>query len=138
MVTRKFSLKEKEGMTLIEVLLSIVILSIVIVTFLTMFVQSARTNKYSEKMLNATYTAQTEMEKIYNKSTQNVAIKAGMNSLGFSGDESLFEKESNGFYVTAEVVPVGNIKKVIVKVYRNRSDKKLEAQMETRMEWQVK
>ena len=57
--------KNEKGISLVEVLASIVILTLLLTTFLMMFVQSAKTNKKSEEIIDATYIAQTEMENIY-------------------------------------------------------------------------
>lgn len=55
----------ERGMTLVEVLASTIIISIILVTFLMIFGQTARTNIASETIIDSTYIAQSEMEKIY-------------------------------------------------------------------------
>ena len=60
---------DESGLSLVEVLASIVILTLLLTTFLMMFLQSAKVNKTSENIIDATYIAQTEMEKIYALST---------------------------------------------------------------------
>lgn len=56
---------KESGLSLVEVLASIVILSLILITFTMMFLYSAKTGKTSENIIDATYVAQTEMEKIY-------------------------------------------------------------------------
>ena len=52
----KITMNMKEnGLTLIEVVASIVILTLIITTFLMMFLQSAKTNKTSETIIDSTY-----------------------------------------------------------------------------------
>lgn len=64
MKTNKTHFNEK-GFTLIETLVSFVLITILLTTFLMMFVQAAKTNHSSENIVNSTYIAQAEMEKIY-------------------------------------------------------------------------
>src|SRR5690625_5676952 len=59
---------DENGLTLVEVLASVVLLTIIITIFLNVFIQSAKTNTTSEEVVDATYIAQTEMERIYSKS----------------------------------------------------------------------
>lgn len=65
------TINREEGMTLVEVLASIVILSIIVVTFLTFFINSARTTQINERSLDAAYEAQFFMEAVYNQVTQD-------------------------------------------------------------------
>lgn len=61
----KLNLKNEKGMTLIEVIAATVILAIILLSFTGLLVQSKKTNKTSETISDATYTAQKEMEKYY-------------------------------------------------------------------------
>ncbi|SOB93928.1 prepilin-type N-terminal cleavage/methylation domain-containing protein [Ureibacillus xyleni] len=66
MILKKHKLTSNEsGVSLIEVVASIVILSIILVSIYTMLTQSARTTKNNEDIVKATYLAQTEMEYLY-------------------------------------------------------------------------
>ena len=58
----------QKGLTLIEVLLSLVIISIILLAILFVLLQIIRTNKTSQELVNATYVAQTEMEEMYHVS----------------------------------------------------------------------
>jgi len=74
----KFKIKRalgENGLSLVEVLASFVILTLLLTTFLMMFIQSAKVNKSSEHIIDATYIAQTEMENMYalSKTTKNGA-----------------------------------------------------------------
>ncbi|MBS4177848.1 prepilin-type N-terminal cleavage/methylation domain-containing protein [Lederbergia citrea] len=133
---------DNRGMTLIEVLLSMVILSIVIVTFLTMFIQSAKTNKHSGDIIDATYMAQTHMENIYQISTNNSYDK-GLEKLVDEGKftkktTTTFTKRDKGFYISIELVSPKDqdyVGKVLVKVFNHPADTKPAAQMESRILW---
>ncbi|QCJ43636.1 prepilin-type N-terminal cleavage/methylation domain-containing protein [Bacillus sp. S3] len=136
----------EKGMTLIEILVSIVILSIIIMSFLTMFVQSSRTNNTSKNIMDATYVAETSMEEISNfvVSTNSLTFWSNLKISGYdkvAGTGTTFKKNSNtkGHYVTVDFTDKDTSKsmvKVIVKVFNNdTSSKKLEAQMEVLLSW---
>lgn len=55
----------ERGLTLAEVLASIVILMLVLTLFSQIFVQSIKTTKTSEEIIDSTYIAQKEMENMY-------------------------------------------------------------------------
>lgn len=61
-------LQEERGISLVEVVASIVLLMIILLSGYYMFVQSAKTAKTSEDIIDATYIAQTEMEQLYSLS----------------------------------------------------------------------
>ncbi|MCT2537941.1 type II secretion system GspH family protein [Aquibacillus koreensis] len=136
-------LSSSKGLTLIEILASITILSIIVVTFLTFFIQSARTNTVSEDIMDATYVAQTQMEEIYNLSKS--PYEDAITSLTSKGTHT----ENNGidkFQIVNETYKIQlqlkqtdtnlpNLKDVLVKVYDN-SNGRLGAQMETKISWE--
>lgn len=72
---KKIHINER-GLTLAEVLASIVILSILLFSALNIIIQTAKTNTVSEQIIDATYVAQTEMEHIYKASQQGTHLKA--------------------------------------------------------------
>lgn len=65
-MARLNQMKNQDGLTLVELLGSIVILSIILVSFLGFFIQSARTTKVSGEIIDASYIAQQQAEEIYN------------------------------------------------------------------------
>jgi type II secretory pathway pseudopilin PulG len=142
----KFTLRcriNEKGLSLVEVLASIVILTLLLTTFLMMFVQSAKTNKKSEEIIDATYVAQTEMENIY--ATSSNASNEEMNKvitekLRYTSEGSFkYSAQKDSFYLEIVFTPkldgIENLTGVIVKVYNNKFEKKLEAQMETILSW---
>lgn len=65
--------KEEHGISLVEVVASIVLISVILLSFFTLFIQTKKTSIQSETIQNATYVAQVEMEEIYSIS-QNLSI----------------------------------------------------------------
>lgn len=65
MKVSEVEISNEHGVTLVELLASIVLITLILTTFITIFIQSAKTYKTSENIIDATYVAQAEMEKIY-------------------------------------------------------------------------
>jgi prepilin-type N-terminal cleavage/methylation domain-containing protein len=147
------SVFSEKGVTLIEILVSIVILSIIVVTFLSMYVQSAKTNRISENILDSTYIAQTQMENIYNLSTSG-SFSEGLDMLkndDFNFNEVTcnnkycFEKQANGYYVMLTITSNNNVNEdedesnglysVLIEIFNNRTKDRKEAQIETIINW---
>lgn len=74
---------DQRGISLIEVIVSILLISIILITFYGMFIQSKKTNNTAEATGDATYLAQTEMEKVYQLST-SISLSQ-LNSSSLSG-----------------------------------------------------
>jgi prepilin-type N-terminal cleavage/methylation domain-containing protein len=129
----------EKGMTLVELLASLIILSIVIVSLLSMFVQTARSNQAAKNLEDATFIAETEMENLYNLSTENTFTDA-VNALQTEYTKTnqdcpsgeCFYKESGGRFVFLQLKENGS---VIVKVFKDETKAKLEAQMEMLLTW---
>lgn len=144
---QKLKVNRKEsGLTLIEVLASIIILTLIITAFLTIFLQSAKTNKASEKIIEATYIAQVEMENIHAISddtpfdNKDEAMKE-LNYEKVLEDHitfTKFEPEKSERYIVVKLTESSNpLTHVLVKVYNNENKDKLEAQMETILSWEA-
>lgn len=132
----------EKGMTLIEILASIVILSIIVVSLLTFFVQSSKTNTVSKNIINATYVAENEMENIYGKVTVVKSLAEFSTPEGYvekskSEVSAYYEKNIPNHFVTLELLSdTGNpTVKVKVKVFKDSSKTKTEAQMEMLLAW---
>lgn len=67
---------DEKGLTLVEVLAGVVILSLIFVSIVNMLNQSARANKTSEEIIDATYITQREMETIYKLSKEGKNLDA--------------------------------------------------------------
>ena len=135
------SIRSQKGITLIEILVAIVILGIIVVSFIPLFIQSARTNSQSEEMIDATYVAQSLLEDIYFISkNSDVTLQNELIDLGYEEDLAncqssfCFHKEKKGYYVRTELSNLNShdsLPHVIIKIYEDQSKQKLEAQMET-------
>ncbi|WP_181347475.1 prepilin-type N-terminal cleavage/methylation domain-containing protein [Thalassobacillus sp. CUG 92003] len=145
MVATIKNLASNRGFTLIEVLASIVIMTIIITIFFTLFTQSARTTHQSESIINATYTAQQEMENIYHLS-ESMTVSDGfahMEDNGYAianpGEAYILTHDKHGFHVRIEIERRSEdaLNQVRVKVFENSSEEALEAQMETIVTWRV-
>lgn len=55
-------LSKETGMTLVELLASILLLSLIVTTFLSFFIQAAKTNKQTDSVNEATFIAQEQIE----------------------------------------------------------------------------
>ena len=140
-------LKKAAGITLIEVLVSIVLLGIIIIPFLGMVVQSTKSNTVSKEILDATYVAQECIEKVYSLSNEGNFIDgiSALSTEGFIQEDITpnkdfdFKKEVNGYYAIIEIRTTGyseDLVKVLVKIFDNRHMGTLEAQMETILSWE--
>lgn len=84
-------IKNKKGMTLVEVLAAIIILAIIFISFFGLLVQSKKTNKSSESISDATYLAQQEMENYYSivkgKTVNLTGLVTQIESKGYTKNE---------------------------------------------------
>ncbi|WP_053367681.1 type IV pilus modification PilV family protein [Bacillus sp. FJAT-27245] len=142
-------LKSQRGFSLIEILAAMMILTIIIVSMLPMFTQSARTNSFSKNIIDATYVAEANMETVYNvvstvPSLDGVTIPLTNATYGFTLTTKdcptgiCFEKTDSGHYVFVQIVNSGGaneMAKVKVKVFKDSTKAIKEAQMETLLTW---
>ena len=140
-MTRLRQLDNQDGLTLVELLGSIVILSIIVVAFLGFFIQSARTTKVSGEIIDAAYLAQQQAEEIYNHSNHRSyaeMVTYLSNLPGYShiqnGDKNQFSTLVQGYQLDIEIYPVGGnlegLYTLLIKAYD--SDGKQVAQIETK------
>ena len=134
---------EETGRTLIEILASVVLLAIIVIPFASIFVQSSKTISVSDTMIDATYVAQSEMERFYDFSRDNsISYENLVNGYSkredsITGREYSYEKQHEGYYVLVELDSKDNdLVNVLVKIFNNSSMDKLEAQMETIYLWE--
>lgn len=80
-------ISNERGISLIEVVASLVIITIIFLAFFNFFIQSKKTNVSSEGIHDATYIAQVEMEEIYILSTMTNS-KINLSLMGFSETNS--------------------------------------------------
>ena len=130
----------EKGLTLIEILVSVTILSIIIVSLLSMFVQSTRVTNYSSKKIDATYVAESFMEQMTNVVTSSTAITGVSAPIGFTIKDcpNCYGGTVQGHYVYIKVYekqPGNGLVTVSVKVFQDSSKAKQEAQMESLLSW---
>lgn len=142
-------LKSQRGLTLIEILASMLILTIIIVSMLPMFGQSARSNSFSKNIIDATYVAEAHMETVYNLVSTVLNLDSATTSLtnatyGYTETTNdcpagkCFYKTDRGHYVFVQVANSDNTQKmarVKVKVFKDSTKAVKEAQMETLLTW---
>ncbi|MDE4085036.1 prepilin-type N-terminal cleavage/methylation domain-containing protein [Planococcus maritimus] len=85
-------LSNKDGFTLVEVLASMVLLTLILTTFLMMFGMGAKTNVASETIFNSTYEVQNELEKIIELSSRSTAPE---NRLSIIQEELGYERQTS-------------------------------------------
>ncbi|MGE7978670.1 type II secretion system protein [Psychrobacillus sp. NPDC093200] len=136
----------EKGLTLVELLVAIIIVTIILLSFLTFFLQSAKTGKSSEKIVDATYLAQTEMERFYELSVRikNSDRILGIENLGYSvvsanTEEEIFEKAdvtNNGFIKVKLKLQSKStsLYHLVIEVYDNKEGP-LRVKMENIIEW---
>lgn len=88
----------ESGITLVETLVSIVLLGLVLTIFLSVFTQSAAINKTSEEVVDASYLAQKEMENLYALSQRTTDYRAAMESAGYTE----VEEDSDWMYYESD------------------------------------
>jgi type II secretory pathway pseudopilin PulG len=132
----------ERGLTLIEVIASVAILMLIIMTFVPLFTQSMRSTTVSSNIMDATYLAQTAMEEAYHLSTTysfEEAVKQvdDMTFIGTEGPWYRFVEYKDGAYIELSMkIPEDELSNVLVKVYSDDSKSELKAQMETIYRWE--
>lgn len=100
----KHLLLEESGMTLVELLASILLLSLIITTFMSFFIQAAKTNNQTDTVNEATFIAQEQIELLtYYSKTMSVEealglVKAESTSAGFKVKSTLSKRSKDTFY----------------------------------------
>lgn len=152
------TIKESEsGFTLLEVVASLIIITIILMSFYSFFISTAKTTKTSNEIFNATYYAQKEMEHLYQLSQIEAfndrisvitAIPNGeveeREKYYYSGTTTIFEKlgdletdPNNNYYYILKCIPeFNNVTTVIIEVYDEKSGL-LKAKMENKIEWRA-
>lgn len=133
-MTRKFLkyIKDEKGVTLVELLAAIAILSIIVTAFLAFFIQAANTNSQTNHVNEATFLAQEEMEKVTHYSNENQTVEAMKEALNFENNIRT-TNPSAGVVISTDLTgpnEASDLYKIVVEV---REGGKLRAKMETRL-----
>lgn len=138
----RIGFSSNKGFTLIEVLISLTLISIIVTGSMGLFIFSTRANKNSKTSFDATYLARNNMEIFYELS-RTVDLESGIDmmktELGFyliSPSENLFGKTEGNQYITVRLKEAGNLIDVVINVYENNNLKDLKAKMETLLIWE--
>ncbi|MEN2467095.1 prepilin-type N-terminal cleavage/methylation domain-containing protein [Ornithinibacillus sp. JPR2-1] len=138
--------RNESGLTLVELLVSFVLITLILTTFITFFVQSATMTTTSETIIDATYIAQAEMENLYSASSstkfsqrENAITDLGYVWLKESEEWTVFTKELDGSNYIIHVrlhrdEVEANMTRVIVEVFEEEEDN-LQAKMESVVVW---
>lgn len=143
-----FGAPSNKGLTLIEIVASIALLSIIVLSIIPMFIQSAQSNKNSKEIMDATLLAQTEMENIVNLNdhTEKSNLDIMYNEIlqkGYKKDptcENCLGINKGGYYIVVQLSNTSKdnhptLGKVVIKVYENSQKRKQESQMELVIPW---
>ena len=116
----------EEGMTLVEVLASIMLLSLIITTFLSFFIQAAKVNNQTDTVNEATFIAQEQIELLtYYSKTESVEKSLKLIESESPSTNSGFQIQSELFKKSGETLYTGTV--TVSK------EGKAYAQMETRL-----
>lgn len=148
---RLYIVQNNKGMSLLELLVSIFILSIIAAPFLSLYIHATKTNLDTRQMVDATYIAQGCMEEIYHLSTlptlssfDDTRDELVMNygySETITGSEYIYIKTINSLYIKSRidtstyVSDLANTYKVIVEVYYDTAHNELAAKLENVVTW---
>lgn len=91
------SIKNERGVSLVEVVATVVIIAIVLGSFFTLIIRSNATSVSSNQIMNATYAAQQEMERIFKSSKSVAQYKTLYTSLNYSVEPESVTSASNEF-----------------------------------------
>ena len=146
MKTLKNFIKSNTGSIFIEILISLILISMVLLTFMSMFVISAKVNRKSKDVLDATYSAQSLMEKLYDLSLSK-SLEITLNELQDSvlADSEYKEKDGGqvieGKYedfdvkITIKDREEEELRTVKVEVYSDATYKQSQAIMQSNLLW---
>jgi|SRR5690625_2666204 len=132
--------RNESGLTLVEILASIVILALIFMSILMILSQTAKTNKTSEDIIDATYIAQTEMEKIYGASKERQSkmidwFEGKYNKETPNKGWQIFKKKEDNYWIEI-MVKTEELHRIVVKVYDEPDATKPKAQMENHLTWE--
>ncbi|GAA0294749.1 hypothetical protein GCM10008924_10750 [Gracilibacillus halotolerans] len=143
----KSNMDKQKGFTLVEVLASIVLISLIVMVSISFFIHSQQTQNTSAQITDATYVVQSEMENILNLSkaeTLNIAVEQLRDDPEYQDQSNSnmykFKKIETPYYLELRVIKDEDknnkdvdMYKIIIEAYENS---KLKAKMETKIEWE--
>lgn len=132
--------RNRSGLTLVELILSIAIMGIIAITFMPLFVISSKTVNKSETTLDSTYLGKNAMELVYDLSRNfpYEKLEEELIKNGYEKDVSndiFCYKYNDKKYLDMRFTEKGNLIKVVVKVYKDETKDQLEVQYESLYPW---
>ena len=115
----KIRWSDESGMTLVEVLVAIALISMIVTTFLSFFIQAAKTNNRTSDINRATFIAQAHLETLNQYTSYSEIEKAGL----------LVNQEEEGFTIKTTIAK-GTTTLYLTKVTVTRGGKAY-AEMQT-------
>lgn len=135
---RKTNMDKQRGFTLVEVLASIVLISLIVMVSISFFVHSQQTQNTSAQITDATYVVQSEMENILNlskaKSFSTAMVQLGNDPAYHKKSDYTFEKAETPYLLQIKIAETSELHRIVVEAYENS---KLKAKMETKIEWRT-
>lgn len=104
----------EDGVTLVELLAAIILLSIIVVSFMGFFTMAAQTNSRTNAVNEATFLAQEEIERITYYSSSQQTVAAMKAKLKFTNNSRFYTK--NAYQIVTVISPQSDLYKVVVTV----------------------
>nr|WP_198044849.1 prepilin-type N-terminal cleavage/methylation domain-containing protein [Lysinibacillus timonensis] len=150
----KYKNLNDSGYSLIEILISLIVLTIILLSIFGLIIQATKTGKASETIIDATYLAQTEMENavgvskitLMDERVSTIQGKLDYSETSTSIDNTqVFRKritvEENEIIIQLEMKEhssLNHLTPIIIKVFEVRSgEENLIAQMENILTWRT-
>ena len=105
----------EDGVTLVELLAAIILLSIIVVSFMGFFTMAAQTNSRTNAVNEATFLAQEEIERVTYYSSSQQTVAAMKEELEFTNNSSR-SYTKNAYQVVTVISPQSDLYKVVVTV----------------------
>ena len=132
-------INNRDGLTLVEILIAITIIALIAAAFVPLFVLSAKSNVRSETVLDSTYVGRDAMELIYglSKEVQYDQLADELVSLGYDKlPDNEFGLEYDGSkYLVMKFIEEDELIRTIVWVYDNPDRNRVEVQYESLFTW---
>ena len=132
-------MNSEKGLSLIEVVASILLISIILLSFFGLFVQSNKAKTVSSHTVDLTYYNQTEMENLYTVTLGGNFASLGYTTIQNNSDKKIYSKKENNLEYTVTLKPVpahSNLTQVLIEVSTN-SPHLQHSKMETILKWKV-
>lgn len=133
-------IKKRQGLSLLEIILTIAIIGIISVTFMPLFVMSSNINNKAEVALDSIYIGKDIMEKInylsetipYNELEDTLIYEEGYTRISDNIYTYEYEDKKYAHVIFSES---NNLINVIVRIYKDKNMDKLEVQYQSMYFW---